>query len=375
MKISGILFLVPLLWMASCVSQSTMERRRGEIAPRSVLVPVWERTVVRGTRFAPVPDQFGTPSWSDGTLRIVTGTSRGEVLSMDLTGRMLWRTALYEPVESAPLVHDRMIIVGTISGGLHALDRETGKQLWKFQGYGSFLGSMIVSDGVVYALTSRNKLYAVALETGQLHWSREHETPQAYTVRGHSSLARYRNQLIYGLSDGRLMSIDMQRRGEVYWTADLEEGADENYLDADATPLVFEDRVFAASYRKGIVSLSVETGEVNWRYSVSGVTRLLLYRERLYFVSSSTGIHCLSLDGRLLWRQHVEMGTATSLQIVNNRLLISFDEGGLIALNPDNGFFYQKFDTGSGISGGFSTTGPWLTTLANNGRLYLFEIH
>jgi len=374
MKKLGFLILISLVWWTGCVSHSSMERRRGEIAPRSVLVPVWERTMVRGSRFARVPDQFGTPTWSPGTLRIVTGTSRGEVWSMDLTGRSLWRTALHEPVEAPPLVHDTMVLVGTISGGLYALDRESGRQLWKFQGYGSFLGTLYVHEGVVYGLTSRNKLYAVALETGQLHWSREHETPQVYTVRGHSSLARYRNLLIYGLSDGRLMSIDLQRRGEIYWTADLEQGGDENYLDADATPLVLEDRLFAASYRKGVVALSAETGEVEWRYPVAGVTRLLLHRDRLYFVSASAGIHCVSLDGRLLWRQHAELGTATSMEIVNRRLLISFDEGGLVALDPETGFFYQKFDTGSGISGGFATTGPWLTTLANNGRLYLFEL-
>jgi outer membrane protein assembly factor BamB len=374
MKSPGFLFLVFLAWMTGCASHSSMERRRGEIAPRSVFVPVWERTMVRGSRFARVPDQFGTPTWSSGTLRIVTGTSRGEVWSMDLTGGTLWRVALHEPVEAPPLVRDDVVLVGTISGGLHALDRETGRKLWKFQGYGSFLGHMLVNEGVVYALSSRNKLYAVALETGALHWSREHETPQAYTVRGHSSLVLRRNLLIYGLSDGRLMAIDLQRRGEIYWTADLEDGADANYLDADATPILFEDRLFAASYRKGVVSLAVDTGEVEWRYPIAGVTRLLLHRERLYFVSASSGIHCLSLDGRLLWRQHVELGTATAMQVVNDRLLISFDEGGLIALNPYNGYFYQKFDTGSGISGGFAVTGPWLATLANNGRLYLFEI-
>ncbi len=351
-----------------------MERSRGEVSPRAVLVPVWQKTLVRDSRFARVPDQFATPSWIPETLTMVVGTSRGDVWALDLSGRTLWRARLRTPIESAPFILDQKIIVGSISGKLFALDRQTGRVLWEFQGFGSFMGHPVEIEGVLYVLTSQNMLYAIAVDSGEMHWSRRHETPKKYTVRGHSSPARFRNHLVFGLSSGRLMSVDMNRRGEVLWTLELEDGEEENYLDSDSTPVVHGETLFASSYRKGVVSVQAETGEINWRYGVEGVTRLIVYRERIYFVGARSGVHCLSLDGRLIWKQSLDQGTVSSLQVVNHRLLISFDDGGILALNPDNGFFYQRFDPGSGISGGFAATGSWLGTLANNGRLYLFEI-
>ncbi len=370
-----LLFLfIPTLFWVSCISHTAMERRRGEISPRAVLMPVWERTLVRSSRFSPVPDQFGTPAWGPDSMDLFVGTSRGDVWALDLSGRVKWRTRLDGPVESRPLVVRDRVLAGTISGAVYALQRTNGKVLWKFQGYGAFQGDLAEQDGLVYALTSLNKLYVLTLEDGRLHWSREHDGARGYTVRGQSSPVLVRDRLLYGLSSGQLVCLDLARRGEILWTAPLEENTGEHYVDSDVTPVVSEDRVYTASFRSGVAALSLETGDVLWRYPVEGVTRMLLHRDRLYFVSSSAGLHCLGLDGRLLWRQQGNLGTVTGLQIVGRRLLVSFDESGLLALDPDTGFFHQKFDTGSGLSGGFSVQTPWLSALANNGRLYLFQL-
>lgn len=369
-----LLFLFSAFWI-SCISHTAIEQRRGEVAPRSVLVPVWERSLVRKSRFSSTPEQFGTPAWSPDTMEMFVGTSRGDLWALDLAGRAKWRTRLDGPVESRPLVVRDRVIAGTISGAVYAVERTGGKILWKFQGYGAIMGDPVEREGLVYVLTSLNKLYVLTLEDGRLHWSREHENARGHTVRGQSSPVLAGDRLVYGLSTGQLVCLDVSHRGEILWTMPLEEDAEEHYVDSDVTPVVSGDLVYTASFRSGIAAVSLETGDVLWRYPVEGVTRMRLYRDRLYFVSGSAGIHCLSLDGRLLWRQQGSLGTVTGLQITGRRLLVSFDESGLLALDPETGFFYQKFDTGSGLSGGFSVQGPWLSALANNGRMYLFQLH
>lgn len=305
---------------------------------------------------------------------IFVGTSRGDVWAFDIAGHTQWRTQLDGPVESRPLVVKDRVFVGTLSGAVYALNQVNGKILWKFQGYGAFWGTLLEKDGLLYVLTSLNKLYVLTLENGRLHWSREHENARGYTVRGQSSPVLAGDRLIYGLSSGQLVCLDASRRGEILWTVQLENNTEEHYLDSDVTPIVLGDRVYTASFRSGIAAVSLQTGEVLWRYPIEGVTRMYLHRERLYFVSSSAGIHCMTLDGRILWRQQGDLGTVTGLHVVERRLLISFDQSGLLALDPETGFFYQKFDTGSGLSGGFSIQRPWVSALANNGRLYLFQL-
>jgi hypothetical protein len=55
-------------------------------------------------------------------------------------------------------------------------------------------------------------------------------------------------------------------------------------------------------------------------------------------------------------------------------MIIPFDQGGIIALNPDNGFFYQRFDPGDGISSNFAIFNNLIAALLNNGSIYLFKI-
>jgi outer membrane protein assembly factor BamB len=375
MKLFPISYLVSFLFI-SCVSPTQQKTKFGEAAAKNVLSPVWEKKIVSGSRFAPVGEQFSTPIFdSEGKLLFV-GTSDGVVWSLDLSGKTIWKKKIKGTIHSKPLLVEsiKLLIVGTIGGTLYGLDAKTGKTKWKFQGFGSFMGNFSYKSGVVYATTSKNMLYAITSDRGELHWSKRNETIEGFTVKGHSSPVIKGKMLYMGLSDGRIHALDISKRGLVVWTKTLENPENENYLDADTDPLIDGDIMYTSSYRNGVVAMETQTGDILWKYPAYGVTSISIYNNRIYFVSPRTGIHCLSLSGRLLWKQHVEYGTPKQMVIKGRRMLIPFGLGGILALDPITGFFYQRFDTGSGISGSLAASKTHIAALSNNGNLYLFKL-
>ncbi len=371
--IPSILAVATLL---GCTSETSQRIRMGEAAPRAVLVPLWEKPLFTPKRFSPIPEQFGSPVFNARGNILYLATSKGEVVAISNKGYGIWKRQLKGSFQTAPALfeHINLLVVGNLGGTLYGLNPTTGKPLWTFQGFGSFMGSFAYRNGVIYATTSKNMLYAITADTGDLHWSRRNETLGGFTVKGHSSPVIDGKLLFMGLSDGRVQALDITRRGTLVWSKTLENPEQENYIDSDADALIDGDTLYTASYRSGVVALEKETGDMLWKYPAYGVTSLSIVRDRIYFVSPRDGIHCLTLNGKLVWKQHVDYGTPKRLFIKGRRMLVTFDLGGLIALDPVTGFFFQRFDTGSGISGSPAVHGDRLATFANNGKLYLFQL-
>ncbi|MDA3864721.1 MAG: PQQ-binding-like beta-propeller repeat protein [Deltaproteobacteria bacterium] len=365
-----------LIILNSCVSPTMHQVRNGEVSPRKVIVPLWSKKLVKHQRFSQKNEEFSTPVFDKTGKRIIVGTSEGKLICFNLKGQTLWTTNLKTSINSAPLhlKQFNLIIAGTIGGKLYGVDADSGKKKWKFQGYGSFLGKPVYKNGVVYITTTRNMLYAIAVDDGSLHWSKRNETVDGYTVRGHSSPVIDGNHLFMGLSDGQILAVDLQKRGQTLWKKALEDPNEENYIDADADAVIKGDKLYTASYNKGLCVLDKNTGELIWNYRAYGITSITLHKDKIYFVSPSKGIHCLNTSGKLIWRQNIDLGTPGKIVVKGKRMIIPFDQGGIIALNPDNGFFYQRFDPGDGISSNFAIFNNLIAALLNNGSIYLFKI-
>ncbi|MBU1220316.1 PQQ-like beta-propeller repeat protein [Myxococcota bacterium] len=369
-------FFFLLTILTGCISPSQNRINSGEGPSSSVLTIRWEKKIISAVRFSNIPEQFSTPRFSSDGSRIFIGASDGLMRCISINKNLIWKTKLFSPIHSrALLLEDKdALIIGTISGELYRLSIKTGKIKWKFKGFGSFLGDTIYKNGVVYAVTAKNMLYAVSLDDGKLHWSRRHETLGGFTVRGHSSPAISGKNLIYGLSDGRYLNVDIQNRGQIIWSASLEKLEDENYIDADAKPVIDGNIVYVSTYRQGITALDLKTGSPLWRFRAYGVTFIKKMEDRLYFVSPTSGIHCISTTGRLIWRQYVDLGTPGEILIRGRRMLIPFDKVGIISIDPLTGFFLQRFDSGNGVSGNLEQFSKGVSFLSNSGSVYLMDL-
>jgi len=54
-----------------------------------------------------------------------------------------------------------MVYVGSIDGGLYALDAKSGHELWSFKMGNAMVSSPLVADGAVYVASHDGYIYAI----------------------------------------------------------------------------------------------------------------------------------------------------------------------------------------------------------------------
>lgn len=108
------------------------------------LKQAWTRPPEKSSAHALIRDE-----WNDlfmAQSRTVTGVSvaegvavyamvhQGEVVAVDpASGKEKWRVGLQGRIDSQPTIHRGLVLVGTRTGWVHALNRDTGQLVWQFR--------------------------------------------------------------------------------------------------------------------------------------------------------------------------------------------------------------------------------------------------
>ncbi len=111
---------------------------------------------------------------ADGSIYIVSGTTvdTGAITSLtESRGSQHWRVRLNSIADYPPVVAGDMVFVGTRSGNLLALNRNTGETTWVSDLGSSVVGSPIVRGGVLYVAS--RAIYAIDAANGKQLWSHE----------------------------------------------------------------------------------------------------------------------------------------------------------------------------------------------------------
>ena len=144
-------------------------------------------------------------TYADGLIYIVSGDTMatGAIASVTASeGSRLWHVSLDSIADYSPAVAGDMVYVGTRSGNLIALDRETGETLWVFDLESSVVGSPIIQAGVIYIAS--DDVYAIDAATGKQLWR--------HTIDGDVSRPiRLSDQIISAISsDGNVNFISAE---------------------------------------------------------------------------------------------------------------------------------------------------------------------
>ncbi len=95
-----------------------------------------------------------SPAVAEGML--VVGSRSKQVLALDpANGHELWTFTTKSRIDSSPVIAGERIIVGAADGRLYGLDRKTGTEVWQRQATGGFVGSAAVADGKIVIASDR----------------------------------------------------------------------------------------------------------------------------------------------------------------------------------------------------------------------------
>lgn len=151
-----------------------------------------------------------------------TGLAEGAAPTLAET---VWSAELGGPVDSAPAIVGGIVVAGTTTGYLHALDAATGAPRWQAEIGHAVVSSPCITDGRVYCGAVDGWLYAHDLATGQRLWRGR---------TGRSVIApplAIGGRIVCGSTDGRLYAFD-PATGTILWRT---EAGDEVHAGAAAT--------------------------------------------------------------------------------------------------------------------------------------------
>lgn len=273
-------------------------------------------------------------------------------------------------IESAPVLADGVLFIGSTDRSLYAINTETGSEKWSFDASAAIRESPAVTEDVVVVVNRDDAIFGVDRADGSEIWSRT-ETPYRYAPLLHDGIA-------YVTARNRVVGLDTQT-GETLWESnemneiptagpaysdgrvfvcaefttyafDASSGDKIWSYDAggdiEVVPTVHDGVVYVGSRNNRVYAIDAETGDELWDYDTGNrVLSSPAVRDQTVFVSSfgaENATHAIdATDGSRKWS--FDYGTHRS----NGPSLIVTDE--VVYVSRTHELFAVDIDTGDEV--------------------------
>lgn len=372
------LWAIPLLGLCACASVTVREAKPTDqrAAPAGVVHIRWRAELHAHKLFEPRPEECASGALAGDHL--VIGSRGGSVVGVRLAdGHIDWATAATGGIDG-PARFDAergQVYVGADDGSFYAVDPRDGKIRWSYRAKGAIEREPEVGPDAVYLATAADRVVSLDAATGKWRWQYERETPDGFTIHGYGAPRLRGSQLLVGFADGNLVSLQTGT-GDLTWARSLASVSDQ-FVDVDSTPILDRGTIYAASYSGGVYGVDAKDGGIRWRLPTEGAGPLSLIDGHLYFAAPREGLHAISTDGQILWRQGLaDAGDVTAPLSMGRFLVFSGSRGGLFIVDASNGDLLEIFNPGQGIcaSATLDPDGSRLYILSNGGTLYALDI-
>jgi outer membrane protein assembly factor BamB len=171
-------------------------------------------------------------------------------------GRLRFAYRVGSPIESSPLVRDRIDYFGAWNGNVYALDLRTRRLRWVFRSGYKITSSAAFAAHTLYIGDYGGRLLALAPGSGRLRWS------AGVNGRIYGTPAVWGGRVFVPSSDGGSLTA-FTTRGRYLWRVHTG-----GYVYS--SPAVWSGRVYFGSYNGLLYSVSAKTGGLHWAVQTGG---------------------------------------------------------------------------------------------------------
>jgi outer membrane protein assembly factor BamB len=172
------------------------------------------------------------------------------------TGRRRFAFSVGSPIESSPLVRDRIDYFGAWNGNVYALDLRARRLRWVYSSGWKITSSAAIAARTLYIGNYGGRLLALAPGSGRLRWS------AGVNGRIYGTPAVWGGRVFVPSSDGASLTA-FSTRGRYLWR--IPTGG---YVYS--SPAVWGGHVYFGSYNGRLYSVSARTGNVRWSVQTGG---------------------------------------------------------------------------------------------------------
>jgi outer membrane protein assembly factor BamB len=207
------------------------------------------RHVVPGGKMASSPAVVGD--------ELVVHGMDGAVRVLDRrTGGLRFTVRIGSPIESSPVVRDRIDYFGAWNGNVYALDLRTRRFRWVYRDGSKITSSAALAGRTLYIGDYGGRLLALAPGSGRLRWS------AGVNGRIYGTPAVWGGRVFVPSSDGGSLTA-FTTGGRYLWR--VQTGS---YVYS--SPAVWAGRVFFGSYNGLLYCVSAWSGRVGWTVQTGG---------------------------------------------------------------------------------------------------------
>ena len=265
-----------------------------------------------------------TPGWrfytgetydsADIPLRPVVGGSRifaaepgGKIYALEAdTGDVVWQIDSRLDLSAGVGFGHGVVVVASAEGQLLALDPTDGNLLWQSSVGAEVLARPIVADEHIIVRAGDGQVIGVDKNSGTIRWRLRNSVP-SLSVRGLSVPVQVNEIVVVGYASGHLSGIDIQS-GRERWKTPISRPGGSNQIDRlidiDADPLIAGSQLFVAAYQDKVYAISLTAQKVQWSAPRSTLRNLAVSDSEL-LITLDNGV-VMALDpntGTEVWKQ------------------------------------------------------------------------
>jgi outer membrane protein assembly factor BamB len=268
----------------------------------------------------------------------------------------LWEFPISSPIYSTPLVVGDLIVFGSESGTLHAVDKN-GQARWRYQVSSSQIFSRPATDGkLIYFGATNQTFYAVDLK-GQLKW----KFVTGERIKSDPALLE---GVVYTSSyDGHVYALQTDTGKEIWEFPPKEppreaagEGDEEKEKPEETSVPSLDPKPGAFSYSAPVIkdgvlyvgnldgylyAIQTADGKLKWRFKAGGgiTSSPLVEGKAVYFGSKDDHVYAVdaATGGKTLWKFKTGDDVLSSPRIYDGVLFIGSNDKNFYALDAKTG--------------------------------------
>ena len=274
--------------------------------------------------------------------QMIVADSSGNIISFNpKNGAVNWQKTLERNLAAGVSAGFGRLVVSDINGFVIALDIESQEILWEQNIGGEILARAIVDAALVVAKNSVGELVALDGMTGEKKWTFRSQLP-ALTVRGTGDPIIKDGIVFSTFDNGRLGAFQLNT-GFFLWDGPISfvSGSSEleNLLDADSSPVVVNQLIFAVNYQGNLTAFDTTQKRPVWNAKASSFHSPVVGNGMIMVIQDNGSILSFA-SGNLQpsWTSEEYLLRELSNGVMfKNMMLVGDIEGYLHVINPLTG--------------------------------------